>query len=55
MRLYARVGLRQKALQQYHRMREILDRELALDPDSESRKLHEDILSGRFRIEITQK
>jgi DNA-binding SARP family transcriptional activator len=55
MRLYISAGLRQKALQQYHRLREILDRELGLDPDPDSRKLYEDILSGRFQTEITQK
>lgn len=48
MRLYAIAGYRQKALQQYHRLREVLDRELALDPDPDSRKLYEDILSGHF-------
>lgn len=55
MRLYTNAGLRQKALQQYHRLREILDRELALEPDLESRNLYDDILFGRFQIEITQK
>jgi DNA-binding SARP family transcriptional activator len=55
MRLYAATDRRLRALQQYHRLREILDRELGLDPDSDSRKLYEDILSGRFRTEITQK
>jgi DNA-binding SARP family transcriptional activator len=55
MRLYTNAGLRQKALQQYHRLREILDRELALEPDPESRRLYEDILCGRFRIEATNK
>jgi DNA-binding SARP family transcriptional activator len=51
MRLYISVGLRQKALQQYHRLREILDRELALEPDLESRNLYDDILFGRFQNE----
>lgn len=55
MRLYAVKGYRQRALQQYHRLREILDRELALDPDLDSRKLYEDILSGRFQMQITRK
>jgi DNA-binding SARP family transcriptional activator len=55
MRLYAAKGYRHRALQQYHRLREILDRELALDPDSDSRELYEDILSCRFQIELTQK
>jgi DNA-binding SARP family transcriptional activator len=55
MRLYAATGRRLRALQQYHRLREILDRELGLDPDPESRKLYEDILSNHFQTEITQK
>ena len=52
MRLYARADLRQKALQQYHRLREILDRELALEPDLQSRRLYDDILCGRFHNEL---
>jgi DNA-binding SARP family transcriptional activator len=52
MRLYTNAGLRQKALQQYHRLREILDRELALEPDLESRNLYDDILFGRFQNEL---
>ena len=52
MRLYTSAGLRQKALQQYHRLREILDRELALEPDLESRNLYDDILFGRFQNEL---
>jgi DNA-binding SARP family transcriptional activator len=55
MRLYVSAGLRQQALQQYHRLREILDYELGLAPDPESRKLYEDILSCRFQIEIANK
>jgi DNA-binding SARP family transcriptional activator len=51
MHLYAAAGYRQKALQQYHRLREILDRELALEPEQKSRKLYEDILSHRFQNE----
>ena len=52
MRLYSNAGLRQKALLQYHRLREILDRELALEPDLESRNLYDDILFGRFQNEL---
>jgi DNA-binding SARP family transcriptional activator len=55
MRLYATEGYRHKALKQYHRLREILDYELGLEPDPDSRKLYEDILFCRFQIEITQK
>jgi DNA-binding SARP family transcriptional activator len=52
MRLYASAGLRQQALQQYHRLREILDRELALEPDLESRNLYDAILLGCFQNEL---
>jgi|SRR6266498_1019938 len=52
MRLYAATDRRQRALQQYHRLHEILDRELALDPDADSRKLYEDILSGRLQAQL---
>jgi len=55
MRLYTIVGFRNKALQQYYRMQEFLDQELALEPDPDSIKLYEDILSGSFQMEITQK
>jgi DNA-binding SARP family transcriptional activator len=50
MRLYTKAVLRQQALQQYHRLREILDRELGLEPDPESRRLYEEILCGRFKL-----
>lgn len=52
MRLYAAAGYRQKALQQYHRLREILDRELGLEPEPNSRKLYEDILSDRLQNQL---
>jgi DNA-binding SARP family transcriptional activator len=55
MRLYANAGLRQQALQQYCRLHEILDRELALEPEPESRNLYENILIGRFHAAITHK
>ena len=55
MRLYATAGYRQKALQQYHRLREILDRELGLEPEPDSRRLYEDILSSHFQTQITHK
>ena len=55
MRLYTNAGLRQQALQQYHRLRKILDSELGLEPDPVSRELFEDILSCRFRMETTNK
>jgi len=55
MRLYAAAGYRHKALQQYHQLREILDQELALEPDPNSRSLYEAILLGRFQTELTHK
>ena len=55
MRLYTSVGLRQHALQQYHRLRQVLVYELGLAPDPESRKLYEEILSCRFQAALTLK
>ena len=55
MRLYTNAGFRNKALQQYYLLQEILDQELALEPDPDSQELFEDILSGRYKTEITQK
>lgn len=52
MRLYASAGLRQQALQQYHRLCEILDRELGLEPELESRNLYDEILFGRVQNEL---
>ena len=48
MRLYALSGRRRDALQQYERLREALDRELAAEPDATTRQLHDDIAAGRF-------
>jgi predicted ATPase/DNA-binding SARP family transcriptional activator len=48
MRLYARAGDRQRALRQYDRLREALERELGMEPDPESRRLREEIRDGRL-------
>jgi len=48
MRLYALSGRRGEALGQYERLREILKREYATDPSSESRRLYEEIKTERF-------
>jgi len=55
MQLYASTGHRHRAMQQYGRLREILERELALEPDPDSQRLYEDILSDRFQTEMTQR
>jgi predicted ATPase/DNA-binding SARP family transcriptional activator/DNA-binding CsgD family transcriptional regulator len=48
MRLYAASGRRGEALRQYERLREVLRRELATEPDAASQRLHEEISAGRF-------
>jgi predicted ATPase/DNA-binding SARP family transcriptional activator len=48
MRLYALTGQRQQALRQYQVLRESLSREFEAEPDAASRRLHEDILAGRY-------
>jgi predicted ATPase/DNA-binding SARP family transcriptional activator/DNA-binding CsgD family transcriptional regulator len=48
MRLYARSGRRDEALEQYERLREDLGRGLARGPNAASRRLHEEILAGRY-------
>jgi len=49
MRVYAQSGDRQKALRQYRRCREILSRELAVDPSEETEALRREIVEGRLR------
>ncbi len=48
MRLYAVSGDRVKAMRQYEALRQVLRRELDVDPDPESQRLFADIASGRF-------
>src|SRR5436309_1767513 len=48
MRILAVTGQRQQALRQYDVLRESLQRELDAEPDRESKRLREQILSGQF-------
>ncbi|HEX5166798.1 MAG TPA: BTAD domain-containing putative transcriptional regulator, partial [Thermomicrobiales bacterium] len=46
MRLYTKAGRRAQALRQYQRLRETLQRELDIEPDPETTRLYEAILTG---------
>jgi predicted ATPase/DNA-binding SARP family transcriptional activator len=46
MRLFAAAGRQQPALAQYQQLRQALRRELAADPDPETRRLHREIQAG---------
>jgi predicted ATPase/DNA-binding SARP family transcriptional activator len=46
MRLFTSIGRRQQALWQYQQLRQALTRELAADPDPETRALYREILAG---------
>jgi predicted ATPase/DNA-binding SARP family transcriptional activator len=46
MRLFAAAGRQQQALAQYQQLRDALRRELAADPDPETRRVHREILAG---------
>jgi DNA-binding SARP family transcriptional activator len=46
MRVYARLGRRHQALRQYQLCREVLDRELGIDPSDETEALQHSILEG---------
>ncbi len=45
MRLYTRLGRRQEALAQFHRLREALRAELAAEPDAATRALYRELLA----------
>jgi predicted ATPase/DNA-binding SARP family transcriptional activator len=45
MRIFALTGRRQRALAQFHRLRESLRREFEDEPDDETRRLYQDILT----------
>ncbi|MGI8909594.1 MAG: tetratricopeptide repeat protein [Rubrobacteraceae bacterium] len=47
MRLHAISGRRGEAIRQYERLREVLRRELAVEPSAESQRLYKDIVAGR--------
>ncbi|MBI1886651.1 MAG: AAA family ATPase [Chloroflexi bacterium] len=49
MRLYAQGGDRQRALRQYERCREALQRELGVGPSAETEALHRQTREGRLR------
>src|SRR5215212_3707475 len=48
MRVYALLGRRSEALEQYERLREVLRREDTTEPSAESRRLYEEIRTERF-------
>lgn len=50
IRLYAHAGQRQRALQQYRHLDAALRRELDVEPDAAARRLHADIINGRFPV-----
>jgi predicted ATPase/DNA-binding SARP family transcriptional activator len=47
MQIYSRTGRRQRALAQFHELREALRREFADEPDADTRRLYQDILTRR--------
>jgi predicted ATPase/DNA-binding SARP family transcriptional activator/Tfp pilus assembly protein PilF len=51
MRLFAAAGRQQQALAQYQQLRQALRRELAADPDPETRRVHREILAGSLASE----
>ncbi len=48
MRIYALTGRRQRALAQFHLLREALRREFEDEPDQDTRRLYQDILARRI-------
>jgi predicted ATPase/DNA-binding SARP family transcriptional activator/DNA-binding CsgD family transcriptional regulator len=51
MRLYAKSDQCHKALQQYEQLRQALRREFGTEPGNTSRRLHEEIVSGRVPVD----
>src|SRR5581483_6379618 len=51
MRIYALTGRRQRALAQFHLLREALRREFEDEPDDDTRRLYQDILARRIGTE----
>ena len=49
MRVYALAGKRGLALKQYENLRELLDRELGVEPEDESQRLYKDIQAGNYQ------
>ena len=50
MRRFAAGGRQQQALEQYQQLRQVLRRELAADPDPETRALYRDLLAGSVEV-----
>ncbi|MGH3086497.1 MAG: response regulator [Rubrobacteraceae bacterium] len=48
MRLYAATGERQKALLQYGLLQQVLSEDLEIEPDTDTKRLHEEISADRF-------
>ena len=46
IRLYALAGRRGEALRQYQDLREIMERELGIEPSAEAQRLHEEVRAG---------
>ncbi|MGH3148052.1 MAG: BTAD domain-containing putative transcriptional regulator, partial [Rubrobacter sp.] len=55
MRLYALLGREGEALAQYERLRKALSTRLGTEPSSATRRLHEDIATGRFLTTPTRR
>ncbi len=51
MRVYARIGHRRRALQQYERCREALKRDLDAEPEDSTIQLYQEIAEGKIRLE----
>jgi predicted ATPase len=54
MRIYALTGRRQRAMAQYHLLRESMRREFEDEPDDDTRRLYQDILTRRLGAEETR-
>ena len=51
MRVYARQGRRNAALEQYARCRDFVQAELGVEPTTETNELYQSILTGRFAVQ----
>jgi len=52
IRIYARMGRTGQALRQYARFREVLHRELDIEPSAATQRLHADVAAGRFPSDV---
>ncbi len=55
MRRFAEAGRSQQALAQYQQLRDVLRRELAADPDPQTRELYREILAGQHEAAATSR